>query len=196
MISRCPDCGADRTSDQCEHCGLTTTAAELLLRRRVINLLGIFLLGAIAFLPASHFYPPLEMDGILIFVGVLFFATLFVAGWLDRRARRHEEVEALKRLFRALVPVPWLLAALVFANGKLDSSPPQRRTTTVVGKFTMPGSLRTTRLTVVSWRGGRRYERVPVDRDDYARFSPGDQVEIRVQGGLIGIPWVYAVYRK
>ena len=196
MIPRCLDCGAERTSDQCENCGLTTIAAELVLRRRLVNLLGVFLLGAVAFLPASHFYPPLELDGILIFVGVMFFATLLVAGWLDRRARQHVEVEALKRVYRALVPVPWLLAALVYANGKLDSSPPEKRTTTVVGKFTMPGSLRTTRLTVVSWRDGRLYERVPVGRDDYARFSPGDQVEVRVQEGLIGIPWVYGVYRK
>lgn len=196
MIPRCFDCGAERTSEVCDACGLTSEEAELAFRRRLLSLLTVFLFGSIAFLAASHYYPPLELDGILIFIGAVFFGGLFMAAHLDWRARRHQELEAMKRLFRALVPLPGLLAGLLWANGSLDSSEPQRRVTTVLGKFTMPGTLKQSRITVVSWRPGRSIERVPVTRDDYARFAPGDQVEVRMQEGLMGIPWVYAVYRK
>ena len=196
MIPRCLDCGADRVSEVCDACGLSTVEAEFAFRRRLVSLVAVFLLGSIAFLPASHYYPPLELDGILIFVGVLFFATLLLAGYLDWRARRHLEVEALKRVFRALVPLPWLLAGLLWVNGSFDSAAPQHRLTTVVGRFTMPGTLKQSRITVSSWRAGRSIERVPVTRDDYSRFAPGDNVDVVVKDGLVGIPWVYAVYRK
>jgi len=196
MTPRCFDCGADRAGDICGACGLSSVEAEFAFRKRLLSLLAVFLFGSIAFLPASHFYPPLELDGVLIFFGLLFFLTLLVAGYLDWRARKHLELEALKRAFRALVPLPWLLAGLLWANGALDSAAPQNHRTTVVGKFTMPGTLKQSRITVTSWRPGHAFERVPVSRDDYLRFAPGDEVEVRVMEGLVGIPWVYAVYRK
>jgi hypothetical protein len=195
-MRRCPNCGADRTRDQCEACGLTSAAAEVMFRRRLLNLTAVFLLGAMAFLPASHFYPPLELDAVLIFIGVVFFATLALAVVLDRRARRGQEVEALRRAFLGLVPVPWLLAALLFFNGHFDTAPPVGRSASVVGRFTMPGTLRSSRLVVTSWRPGRRIERVAVSRDDYHRFTRGDAVVVQMQEGLIGIPWVYSVHRK
>ena len=192
---RCLDCGAERTADQCDACGLSSTAAELMFRRRLINLTAIFLLGALAFLPASHYYPPVELDAMLIFVGVMFFLTLGLAALLDVRARRHLEIEAWKRVYRALVPLPWLLAGLLFMNGRLDPGPPRSETASVVGKFRMPGLLRMHRLVVTSWRSGRRLERIYVSTDDFSRFAVGDTVQVRVQNGLVGIPWVYAVYR-
>lgn len=196
MIPRCFDCGADRTADICSACGLSSDEAELAFRRRLLALTAVFLLGSIAFLPASHAYPPLELDAILIFIGVVFFAGVALAALLDWRARRHVEIEALKRVFRALAPLPWLLAGLMWVNGRFDSSKPLPRVTTVVEKFTMPGSLRQSRITVTSWRAGRSLERVPVSQEDYERFAPGDEVEIRMQEGLVAIPWVYGVYRK
>lgn len=195
-MTRCLDCGAERTADQCPACGLTSAAAEVMLRRRMLYRTAWFLLGAVAFLPASQVYPPLELDAILIFVGVLFFLVLGLAVWIERRARAHAEVEALKRVYFGLVPVPWLLAALLFANGKFDTAPPTRQVASVVGKFSMRGVLRSSRLVVTSWRNGRRFERVPVDRDDFDRFQRGDRVVIQVQGGVVGVPWVYAVYRR
>ena len=60
----------------------------------------------------------------------------------------------------------------------------------------MPGSLlRSRRLVVTSWREGRSYERLPVDTIDFTRFRPGDDVIIRVEPGILGIPWVFGVYR-
>jgi hypothetical protein len=59
----------------------------------------------------------------------------------------------------------------------------------------MAGAFRSQRLEVTSWREGRRIERLPVSRDDFGRFQVGDGVVVEVRDGLMGIPWVYAVYR-
>lgn len=181
---------------QCAACGLTPAAAEILFRRRLLRRTAALLLGALAFMPASHLYPPLELDGILIFIGTLFFVALGLAVWLERRARRHLPLEAAKRIFFALVIAPWLLGSLLVVNGAFDAAQPAPRVTTVVGKFSMPGVLRSSRLVVISWRSGRRVERVPVTRDDFHRFHRGDIVEVQMQEGLAGIPWVVAVRRK
>jgi hypothetical protein len=196
MIKHCLNCGAELKAEQCEACGLTAAAAEAVLGRGLLQQLALFLLGAVAFLAASHLYPPLELDRILIFVGLLFFLTLLLGVWLVRRVRRRAEVEALKRVYHGLVPVLWVLAALLFVNGRFDASPPASWVTAVVGKFTMPGTLRSSRLVVTSWRQGQHVERVPVSRDDYARFRHGDTIEVQMKEGLVGIPWVYDVHRK
>ena len=195
-MTHCLNCASERIGDQCDACGLTTDAAEVLFRRRLLQLTAVFVVGSVIFLPVSHLYPPLELDGIFIFVGALVFAGLSLAVTVDRRARRGQEIEALRRIFVGLVPVPWLLAGLLLVNGKFDSTPPVSHTVSVVGKFTMPGTLRSTRLAVTSWRPGRTIERVPVMSSDFHRFDRGDVVEIRVQEGLVGIPWVYNVHRK
>ncbi len=195
-MTRCPDCGAERAGDQCDACGLTSAAAEVMLRRRLFSRTAWFLLGAVAFVPASQLYPPLELDAMLIFFGAVFFVALGLAVWVDRRARRGAEVDAIKHVYFGLVPIPWLLAALLFANGRFDSAPPTRQEAAVVGKFSMPGIVRSSRLVVTSWRGDRRFERVPVSRDDFNRIERGDIVIVKVQGGVAGIPWVYGVYRR
>jgi hypothetical protein len=194
-MTRCLYCGAERDADQCLGCGLTSAAAEVMLRRRLVWRTAWFLVGAVLFVPVSQAFPPVEIDGILIFVGVLFFVVLGLGMWMVNRARQRQEIEVLKRIYFGFLPVPWILAALLFVNGKFDITPPQRQTTSVVGKFSMPGVLRTQRLVVLSWREGRRIERVSVSRDDYNRFQVGNPVVVEVQPGMAGIPWVYAVYR-
>jgi hypothetical protein len=144
-MTRCLDCGAERTADQCTACGLTSAAAEVMLRRRLLRRTAWFLAGAVVFLPVSQVYAPLELDAILISVGVLFFFVLGLAVWIERRARGREDVELLKRIYFGFVPVPWLLAALLFTNGKFDTAPPAPQATTVVGKFNMPGFFRSRR---------------------------------------------------
>jgi hypothetical protein len=195
-MTHCLNCGAERSADVCDSCGLNSNAAELSLRHRLLNRTAIFVLGALAFVAASGRYPPLELDGALIFIGALFFPTLGLAILVERRAVRHAEVEALKRVYYGLIPLPWLLSALLLANGALDRSPPQLEDARLVGKFAMTGALPSRRLIVVSWREGHRFERIPVNRGDFDLFSPGDYVDVRVQGGLLGIPWVSGVSRR
>lgn len=195
MTRRCLDCGAGLDGGQCSACGLTPAAAEIICRRRLLRRTAVFVAGAVLFLPVSHLYPPLELDYILIFIGVLFFAYLALVVWLETGARRRRDIELPKRICFSLVAVPWLLTGLLWANGRFDGDAPSSHATSVVGRFSMPGTLKTSRVVVISWRAGRRVERVPVTRADFDRFTRGDRIEVAVQPGLAGIPWVAGVRR-
>jgi hypothetical protein len=194
-MTRCLDCGADRTADQCSACGLTSAAAELVVRRRLVRRTAFFLVGIIAFIAASQVFPALEIDAILIFAGLIFFFSLALGYWIDVRARKRLEVEAMKRVYFGMIPVPWIFAALLFLNGKLDTSRPVRIPATIVGKFSTNGLPRSRRLVVTSWRGTRRIERIAVDQNDYDRFQKGDDIVVQAQKGAFGLPWVNGVYR-
>jgi hypothetical protein len=190
------NCGAERAADVCDSCGLSSTLAELALRRRLLNRTAFLLLGALAFVVASGQFPPLEIDGILIFVGLLFFLTLGLGMWVERRALQHGEVEAMKRVYYGLIPVPWLLGALLVANGWFDRAPRVTWHTEVIGRVRMFGPLPSNRLVVRSWRDGHQVERVPVTRADFDRFHSNDKVVVRTGAGLVGIPWVAGVDRE
>jgi len=195
VIRYCLNCGAENPSEPCDLCGLTEPLAALVFRRRLLYLTAIFLLGTIAFLPAVRDYPPIELDGMLVFLGIVSAIAFGVAIVLDLRARRGQPLESLRRVFRGLLPLPWMLSVLLFVNGRFDTASPAIAVTHVVSKFTMPGLVRPHRLIVQSWRPGNRVERLPVDEDDFSRFHAGDAVEVRVAPGLVGIPWVYSVLR-
>jgi hypothetical protein len=195
-VNRCLDCGADRTADQCSSCGLTSAAAELVLRRRLIIRVAWFLVGALLFVYSSQVFPPLDLDAMLIFVGVLFFIGLGLAVLIDQRARQRADVEIYKRLFFGLVPLPWIVAIMIFSNGKFDTAPPKRIPARVISRFNMPGLLfKSRRLVVTSWRAGHEVERLPVGTFDFDRFRAGDELFVGVQSGLLGIPWVLELYR-
>ena len=195
MTRCCLNCGAENPAEPCDTCGFASALSEFIFRRRLLYSTAIFLLGALTFLPVTNYYPPLEADGMMIFLGIVSATALVLAVRLDRQARRNQNVEVMRRIFRGFLPMPWLLSLLLVLNGRFDSSAPSRNVTRVVGKFTMPGLLHPRRLIVESWRPGQHFERVAVDDDDFTRFRPGDSVEIRVQEGLVGIPWVYSVLR-
>lgn len=196
-MTRCPDCGSERNADQCPSCGLTSAAAEVMFRRRLMRRTGIFLLGSLAFPYLSQVYPPLELDLILVFFGLIFFVALALAVILERRARNHQEIELLKRIYNGFVPLPWILAATLFVNGRLDS---QKNVayypTVVVGRFNMKGIVKgSRRLIVKSWREGENID-LAADQDDFDRFQEGDAVSVGVAPGALGIPWYYGVYRR
>lgn len=197
-MTRCVDCGSERLSDQCPSCGLTSAAAEVVFRRRLINRTAFFLIGSLLFPYVSQLYPPLDLDLMLVFFGLLFFVALTLAFFLERRARARQELEVLKRIYFGFIPLPWLLAVALFVNGKLDS--PKNivyHPTTVEARFYMKGLIRgSRRLIVTGWRPGQKIERLPVDAYDYDRFHNGDAVLVAVEPGALGIPWCYSVYRR
>jgi len=197
-MTRCLDCGSERTSDQCPSCGLTSAAAEVVFRRRLLKRTAIFLLGSLLFPYITQIYPPLDIDLMLVLFGAIFFVALTLAVILDRRARARRELEVLKRIYMGFIPLPWIFAALVFANGRMDS--PKNiayHQTRVVSRYYMRGLVRgSRRLLVSSWHEGQKIERVPVDADDFDRFHEGDEIVVGVAPGVVGIPWVYGVYRR
>jgi hypothetical protein len=197
-MTRCLDCGSVRDVDQCPACGLTSAAAELMFRKRLIKQTVFFLAGSLLFPYVTPIYPPLDLDLMLVFFGVLFFVALTIAVFLDRRARKHQEIEILKRVYAGFIPLPWILAAAIFLNGKMDSPGKVAYVPTQVqGKFLMKGLVRgSRRLVVRSWRPDQKFERLPVDPDDFDRFKVGDRMEVAVEPGTLGIPWVYGVYRE
>jgi hypothetical protein len=112
-------------------------------RRRLLKRTAIFLAGSLAFPYVSQIYPPLDLDLMLVFFGVLFFVALAIAVILERRARNHLELEVLKRVFAGFIPLPWILAAVLFLNGKLDSQKNVTyHPTVVVSRYNMPGIVR------------------------------------------------------
>jgi hypothetical protein len=197
-LTRCLDCGSPRTADQCPFCGLTSVAAELLFRRRLVSRTAFFLVGSLAFPYVSQIYAPLDLDLMLVFFGLLFFLALAIAVVLERRARQHKEIEVLKRVYAGFIPLPWILAATLFANGRLDSQKDLAYyPTTVVSKFNMKGIVRgSRRLHVRSWRAGQKVEAFAVNADDFDRFQIGDTVTVAVEPGALGIPWYFGVYRR
>jgi hypothetical protein len=197
-MTRCLDCGSERTADQCPSCGLTSAAAEVMFRRRFLKRTAVFLAGSLLFPYLSQIYPPLDLDLMLVFFGTIFFLALTTAVILDRRARQRQELEFLKRIYSGFIPLPWILAATLLLNGKLDSQKKVMYHPTMVdSRYNMPGIVRgTRRLFVRSWRDGQKIERLAVDSDDYDRFHSGDLVVVGVEPGALGIPWYYGVYRR
>ncbi|MGB7847106.1 MAG: hypothetical protein WBL63_15935 [Candidatus Acidiferrum sp.] len=191
------DCGSERASDQCPVCGLTSAAAELVFRRRLLIQMAIFLAGSLLFPYLSQVYPPLDLDGMLIFFGLMFFLALAFAIYLERQARARKDIMIQRHLFTGLLPIPFILSAALFLNGKLDS--PKNvsyHMTTVQGRYLMRGIVRgTRRLIVYSWREGRKTESLAVDSDDFDRFHEGDKINVGEQPGALAIPWFYGVYR-
>ena len=167
-------------------------------RRRFVKRTAVFLAGSLAFPYVSQIYPPLDLDLMLVFFGVIFFIALAIAIVLERRSRKHQELEMLKRVYAGFILLPWILAATLLVNGRLDS----RKNVvyypaTVYERYNMPGIVRGTRRLIVRSLGdGQKLERLAVDADDYDRFYPGDQVNVGVEPGALGIPWYYGVYRR
>ena len=167
-------------------------------RRRLLKRTAVFLVGSLLFPYLTNIYPPLDLDLMLVFFGVIFFLALTLAVILERRARGRQELEVLKRIYSGFIPLPWILAVTIFFNGKLDS--PNKvvyHTTTVESRYYMAGIVRgTRRLFVPGWRYGQKIERLAVDADDFDRFRKGDEVNVGVGPGALGIPWFYGVYRR
>jgi hypothetical protein len=197
-MTRCLDCGSERMADQCPSCGLTSAAAEVMFRRSLLKRTAVFLSGSLAFPYVSQIYPPLELDLVLVFFGLIFFVALAIAVVLDRRAQNRRELEVLKRVYSGFIPLPWILSATLLVNGALDSKKNVTyQPTAVESRYNMTGVVRgTRRLFVHSWRDGQKIERLAVNSDDYDRFHAGDSVVVGVEPGALGIPWYYGVYRR
>src|ERR1700680_1270396 len=120
-MTRCLNCGSERKADECPSCGLTSSIAELVFRPRFMKRTAVFLAGSLLFPYVSQLYPPLDLDWMLVFFGLIFFVGLTVAVFVDRGARNRQDIEVLKRVYAGFIPLPWIPAATLFVNGRLYS---------------------------------------------------------------------------
>lgn len=196
-MTRCLNCGSERLADVCPSCGLNSSVAELMFRPRFMKRTAVFLAGSLLFPYVSQIYPPLDLDWMLVFFGIIFFVGLTVAVFLDRGARNRKDIEVLKRIYAGFIPLPWILAATLFANGKLDSQKTVvYHPTTVQSRFNMRGIVRGSRRVFVrSWSDSQKTQGLAVDVDDFERFHEGDEVVVGVAPGALGINWFYGIYR-
>ncbi len=190
---RCPNCNGPLEDDWCDACQMDLPGLRRAAFRRLISKLGIFLLGILALVPGTRIYPPLEIDRMFIFFGVLFVVTLGLVMWVEYQLRRDRPAEIGSRILRSLVIVPWILTGLLLANGRFDRDPPQQHQAQVAGTFRSAGMVMTDRLVLPSWRSGRRWERVAVSARFIAGIRPGDSVQVFIKPGLAGIAWVAGV---
>src|SRR5207253_495762 len=101
-----------------------------------------FLAGSLAFPYVSQIYPPLDVDLMLVVFGVIFFVALAIAVILDRRARRHQELEVLTHAYAGFILLPCIFAAFLFVNVRLDSPKSQdlrRLVSTRAGRWPSAG---------------------------------------------------------
>src|SRR5260370_7145900 len=138
-------------------------------RRRLWRRTSVFLAVALLFPYVSEITPPLELDLMLVFFGIIFFLALTLAVFLDRRARNRKEIEVLKRIYSGFIPLPWILAATLLVNGRLDSAKNiVYHPSTVVGRFNMKGIVRgSRRLVVRSCREAHPIGRLPLNPDAF-----------------------------
>jgi len=190
---RCPNCNETLEEEWCDACGMDLPRLRRAALHRLISKLGIFLLGILALVPATRIYPPLEIDRMFIFFGVLFVVALGLAVRVEYQLRRNRPAETGSRIFRSLVVVPWILTGLLLANGRFDRDPPQRHQAQVAGTFRSGGMAMTHRLVLPSWRSRRRWERVAVSAKLIAAVRTGDTVQVLIKPGLAGIAWVAGV---
>ncbi len=198
-MTRCLDCGSERTTDQCPSCGLTSAAAEVMFRRRSVFRTAIFLLGSLAFPYVSQIFPPLDIDLMLIFFGVIFFTALFLGGHSGAARAQSKGNRSLKAHLHGIHP-----AALDSRGDALRERAARQRE-----KHRLPPYRR---CRSIQYEGiGARY--APACRcgpggrgrptsvwlwtpTTSIAFNVGDLVEVAVEPGALGIPWYYGVYRR
>ena len=151
-------------------------------------LTGFFLLGAFALVYAGFVrYPLLD----LAVPAVLFVIGFAMVGLFLREGRRERQKPNVRHLAAALVP--WIAAALFFANGAMDRSAEIRHPAVILE--THYGSrIGGRRLIVRSWRPNHDSETIYV-----SAFAPfffqGQQITVGVKSGGLGIAWISSVSR-
>jgi hypothetical protein len=151
-------------------------------------LTGFFLLGAFALVYVGLVrYPLLDM----LVPAVLFVIGFVMVGLFLREGRRERQKPNLRYLAAALLP--WIAAALFFANGEVDHSAEIRYPTVVVE--THYGSrIGGRRLIVRSWRSNHQLETIYLSAFE-PFFFQGQKITIGVKSGALGVAWISSISR-
>lgn len=143
----------------------------------------------LSFLPLG-IYPPLDsrLPMGLIICAFLLSAVLQLTGIVQKQPARQVGWRRTTYIVSGLA-LP-LLGILLFLNGKLDSSPSQELSATVIRKIAPIGYRQAQyHLIVSSWRPGRSFEDLNVNSREFESAAVGKRVSIEMHKGSFGLPW-------
>ena len=161
----------------------------------------LLLAGSLGGLAALERCQPLDaaavLGGFAIGLVALWVVLLAKAGRLARPASMPSP-RAISLLWPAFAP--WLFAGFLWVNAALDRSPPRSHPTVVVTKNTASTQwvpLFRYEVVVESWRPGRRFEGVLLEKqEEFESYEPGDAVLVQVGSGFLGLPWIVGLRKQ
>jgi len=188
-MPQCANCGTEFHDGPCPKCG-TDSVSSLRATNKQLQRYSYLLIGGLAgTLVATRFYPPLDIDRLLIFAIGIFFLPVLAHVILSIRKRLTSNAERMRSAYKYSGTLSVVLAGVLFLNGVLDHSPVNPTRTPILRKTLSRGRSTSRYLIVASWRPGRFEERLQVNGDTYHRFVVGAPVVIEIHRGLFGVPW-------
>jgi hypothetical protein len=148
------------------------------------------LAGLLGMLAATHYYPPLDSDPLLIVGLCVFFLPIVMHVVIAARKRLSTNSGRLRTAYIYSGGFLTLLGALMLLNGALDASPVASVRTSIIRKSISRGRSSTTHTLVVSsWRPDRSQEKLEVSRQTYQSVLLGEPIDVEVHGGFFRLPW-------
>jgi len=162
----------------------------------LVTVLYVMLLvpGVFVTLGALSVYPLLDSRiamGLLLSGFLLPFAMLVVS---MARNREGTDAETLRAIYVCASIALVLLGLVLFANGRLDGSPPTSVQATVLEKIVLRGRATQYRLFVSSARPGREREDLIVSAAVYDHAAVGKAVTLELHQGFFGFSWYGRIF--
>jgi hypothetical protein len=166
-------------------------------RRTLKQLSFVPITGLFGLLFGIHLYPPLDDDRFYIIGLILFFGVLFFIAYVDKQARRGNDVESFFPLTTWLALGPVLFASVLFLNGVFDTFPVESHVETITAKWLSRGRYSSSYIIEMSsWRPRRSFEKRTISRRLYTQFRVGNQITIELHKGALGIPWTGPIHEQ
>jgi hypothetical protein len=189
-MSKCARCGSEFHGSRCPACGESAVAAARAVNKDLQKYSYPLPAGLLGILAATHYYPPLDSDPLLIAGLCVLFLPIVMHVVIAARKRLRANSGRLRTAYICSGGFLILLAALMLLNGALDGSPVRSVKTAIIRKSIARGRSSTTHTLVVSsWRPGRRQEKLEVNRQTYQSVLLGEPIEVEMHGGFFRLPW-------
>jgi hypothetical protein len=189
-MPKCAPCGIEFRGRRCFACGESPVAAAKAVNKELQKYSYPLLAGLFGILAATHYYPPLDSDPLLIAGLCVFFLPMMMHIVIAARKRLRSDSGRLRTAYLCSGGSLILLAAFILSNGAMDGSPVRSVRTSTVHKSTAHGRYSSTRTVVVSsWRPGRSQEKLQVNSRTYQSVWVGELVEVQVHAGFFRLSW-------
>jgi hypothetical protein len=152
--------------------------------------------GLMGTMGAISAYRPVDQGPFLRVTVGLFLAIFLLIGYVQRKARRREDVSSFFPMTYWLACVPAVLGLAFWLNGALDHSVPEPHQQVVTRKFVSHGGHGTSYyIEFTSWRPERTTEKLNVRYRLYTQLQIDDSIVVDLRRGALAIPWIGAVHK-